>query len=94
MNESDIVKIFSYIVTSARGCIDEPKIYGPLRLLNTMSKLFYILKDNGEISNKEIEKIVEKIDEIKSNCKTDEEKFIIMIDEVIDNLVELVQSSK
>jgi len=54
----------------------------------------YILKDNGEISNKEIEKIVERIDEIKSNCKTDEEKFKIMIDEVIDNLVELVQSSK
>ena len=94
MNESDIVKIFSYIVTSARGCIDEPKIYGPLRLLSTMSKLFYILKDNGEISNKEIEKIVEKIDEKKFSYKTDEEEFINIIDEVIDNLVELVQSSK
>jgi len=94
MNESDIIKIFSYIVTSARGCMDEPKIYGPLRLLNTMSKLFYILKDNGEISNEEIGKIVEKIDEKKFSFKTDGEEFIIMLDEAIDRLVELVQSSK
>lgn len=94
MNESDIVKIFSYLVTSARGCMDEPKIYGPFRLLDTMSRLFYILKDNGEILNKEIEKIVEKIDEKKMSCKADEEKFIILLDEVIDDLAELVHPSK
>ena len=40
MDEQDIIKLFSYIATSARGSIDEPKIYGPLRLVEIMSKLF------------------------------------------------------
>jgi len=94
MIESDILKIFSYIVSSARGCIDEPKIYGPFRLLDTMSRLFYILKCNGEITNKEIEKIVEEIDKFKFNCKTDEKKFKIELDKIIDNLVEITLLNK
>ena len=27
------------LLTSARGCIDEPKVYGPLRLIEALSAL-------------------------------------------------------
>jgi len=90
MNEQDIIKVFSYIATSARGCIDEPKIYGPFRLVETISKLFWLLKSNNLIANDKLSRIIDKIDEKKYVCVKDEKKFISLIDKVIDDLFELV----
>ncbi len=87
MDRNSIVKMFAYIITSARGCIDEPKIYGSFRLVDSASKLFYLLKENGLINDKEIEKIINKIDEKKYSCMSDEQEFIDMIDDVISDLV-------
>jgi len=44
MDEKEIIKLFAYMITSARGCVDEPKIYGPFRLVDSISKLYGILK--------------------------------------------------
>ena len=90
MNEQDIMKLFSYIATSARGCIDEPKIYGSFRLVEIMSKLFWMLKSNNLVANEKLNRIIDKIDEKKYVCVKDEEKFIGLLDEVIDDLLELV----
>jgi len=46
MDEKEIIKMFIYMVTSARGCVDEPKIYGSFRLIDSISKLYSILKEN------------------------------------------------
>lgn len=92
MKRDDIVKLFAYIITSARGCIGEPKIYGPFRLIDSASKLFYFLKENDLIDDKDIESIIKKIDEKKYSCMTDEQEFIKMLDEVIDDLVVLMDS--
>ena len=36
MNQKDVLKLFSYMITSARGCVDEPKLYGPFRLVDSI----------------------------------------------------------
>lgn len=78
------------MVTSARGCVDEPKIYGPFRLIDSMSRLYSILKENNLTGNEEVSKIIEKIDEKKYSCMTDEKEFVTMLDDVIDDFVTLV----
>lgn len=90
MNDKEIIKLFSYMVTSARGCVDEPKIYGPFRLIDSMSRLYSILKENNLTGNEEVSKIIEKIDEKKYSCMTDEKEFVTMLDDVIDDFVTLV----
>lgn len=90
MNDKEIIKLFSYMVTSARGCVDEPKIYGPFRLIDSMSRLYSILKENNLTRNEEVSKIIEKIDEKKYSCMTDEKEFVTMLDDVIDDFVTLV----
>lgn len=87
MNRDDIVKLLTYIITSARGCIDEPKIYGSFRLVDSASKLFYLFKENNLLDDREIENIINKIDGKKYSCMTDEQEFINMLDEVINDLV-------
>ena len=94
MDEKEIIKLFAYMVTSARGCVDEPKIYGPFRLVDSISKLYSILKENNLIGNGEVSKIIEKIEEKKCSCMTDEKEFVTMLDDVIDDFVALLNFTK
>lgn len=94
MDEKEIIKLFSYMVTSARGCVDEPKIYGPLRIIDSVSKLYSLLKENGLIDNKEVEKIIKKMEEKKQSCLTDEKEFVKMLDDIIDDFVVLLDFDK
>ena len=94
MDEKEIIKLFAYMVTSARGCVDEPKIYGPFRLVDSISKLYSILKENNLIGNGEVSKIIEKIEEKKYSCMTDEKEFVTMLDDVIDDFVALLNFNK
>jgi len=82
------------MITSARGCVDEPKIYGPFRLIDSISKLYSILKENDLIENKEVSKIIGKIEEKKYSCMTDEKEFVTMLDDVIDDFVALFDFNK
>ena len=94
MHENEIIKLFAYMITSARGCVDEPKIYGPFRLIDSISKLYSILKENDLIENKEVSKIIGKIEEKKYSCMTDEKEFVTMLDDVIDDFVALFDFNK
>ena len=40
-----LLDLFCYMVTSARGCVNEPTIYGPFRLVDTMQKVIEILEE-------------------------------------------------
>ena len=90
INEKVFLKLISYMVTSARGCIDEPKIYGSFRLLDSVSKLYYVLKDNNMIDDNKIEDIVNEIDKHKYSCITDEEEFVNSLDDILNNLIEIL----
>lgn len=94
MDEKEIIKLFAYMITSARGCVDEPKIYGPFRLVDSISKLYGILKKNNLIGNEEVSKIIEKIEDKKYSCMTDEKEFVMMLDNVIDDFVALLNFNK
>lgn len=81
MNKRKMYELFCFILTSARGCVDEPHIYGPLRLLDTYSRLIDAL-DKEEIdpfwrAQKE------QIDSFKNDAIYDEEAFVKAIDQTL-----------
>jgi len=90
----EIIKLFTCMVTSARGCVDEPKIYGPFQLIDSISKLYSILKENNFLGNEEASKIIEKIEEKKYSCMTDEKEFVTMLDDIVDDFVTLLNFNK
>jgi len=80
-----LFEIAVFLATSARGCIDEPPLYGPFRLLDALSKLAdfpkYATGLNPDLFLNEIKAIV------------DEKKFLVMYDvdgfkRAIDEIVE------
>ena len=79
------------MITSARGCIDEPKIYGPFRLIDSMIKLYLTLKKNNIFLNSDIEDIIAKIEDNRQILFSDEEAVARLLDDVIDDFVNLVK---
>ncbi len=84
--KSDVLYLISYMVTSARGCVNEPKLYGPYRLLDTTVRLINLLKKYG-VSGEDLDNIKKIIESGKDYVMTDVDAFVKTIDHAIDELV-------
>jgi hypothetical protein len=91
MDKRDILDYMAYIVSSAKGCINEPKMYGPFRLVDSIEKFMNLLAKYKLIDDDDINKVAEKIASEKFSVMTDEEKFISMLDEVTFDLIEILK---
>ncbi|MCD6559570.1 MAG: hypothetical protein J7K57_06850 [Palaeococcus sp.] len=86
-------QLLAFLITSARGCVDEPVLYGPLRLVDAASRLIDIMEDEGK-SNDEISKLKELIEEKKDLVMYDEEEFIRFLDGLSKELAKIIKSSE
>jgi len=79
-----VYDLATYLLTSARGCIEEPLLYGPLRLIEALSRLVTISqyapcvkKDAFLLAAKK------KIDQNKYVVMQSEEEFTKFLDSLI-----------
>ena len=80
--EYEWLKLFCYMVTSARGCIDEPKLYGPFRLVDCVERLISLLEGKG-LADDFLKREREKIAQEKYLLMGDEEGFVKFLDELV-----------
>jgi len=78
----ELLKLFCYMITSARGCIDEPKAYGPLRLLDSVERIITLLDNQGLADDFLKEKRAE-IAISKFLSSRDKESFIGFMDKLV-----------
>ena len=83
-------KLLAFLITSARGCVDEPHLYGPLRLIDAASKLIDIMRREG-MTIEELENFQKMIEEGKDLLMYDEEEFVKFLDKLVDELVRIVK---
>ena len=79
----ELMELMGFMITSARGLLDEPQMYGPFRLIDGASKLCAIMENRVEVDNELLARIKGKIDEGKFNVMTDLSSFTSMLDEVV-----------
>jgi len=78
-----LLELIAFLATSARGCIDEPPIYGPLRLIDALSRLTDLPKYAKCLKDDDfLHKIKAEIDEKKNSVMFDIEEFQDMLDRV------------
>ena len=77
-----LFELLGYMLTSARGLIDEPPLYGPFRLLDGASRLCGFLDDVAGYGDF-YSSLKEKIDERKFLVMTDTEEFVKLLDEAV-----------
>jgi hypothetical protein len=68
----------TYLVASARDCLDEPLVYGPLRLVEGVSRLIEALPDDEFLQQQK-----RVIDAEKWAVMGDREQFAAWLDELL-----------
>ncbi len=87
MNKADMMELLIYMGTSAAGLKGEPKIYGPLRLIEATQRLAKImLQEDPE--NAALQELVDIIETDKRKSMTDEEGFYAMLNKATEKLVD------
>jgi hypothetical protein len=76
----EFMELIGYLITSARGLIDEPKSYGPFRLIEGVSRLCETLLEEEGTDRQFLEELKQAIDESKFVLMTDMEAFVEMLD--------------
>ena len=92
MNETFKEQVFGlvcYMLTSACDLVNETKSYGPLRLIDSASRLITVLSEN-DISSPSLEKIQEKIEEGKLKVMEDDSEFSSFLNALVLYTVELM----
>ena len=69
------------MIVSARNYLEEPKLYGPFRLIDGASRLIEILEKAG-IEDPFFQEIKEKIDQKKYSVMGDKNQFIQFLDDL------------
>lgn len=79
-----LLELVAFLATSARGCIDEPPIYGPFRLIDALSRLIDLPKYATCLRDDDfLRKIKAEIEEKKFSVMLDTEEFQNMLDSVV-----------
>ena len=90
-DKGDFYRLISFLLTSARGCVDEPKMYGPFRLLDASRRLIDLLEARG-LADGFLGQIRIKMDEAEDLMDLkDEKRFIESLDDLILALVKEVE---
>jgi hypothetical protein len=86
----ELLAFLSYMAVSARGCLDEPKDYGPFRLVDAMSRLIAICQA-ANLSGEGWVELQAFIDANKLDVMDSTADFTAFLDEVVARVVVLLE---
>ena len=81
--EDDVFELLAFLTTSARLCVDEPKLYGTFRLVDGASRLLgFVLKSDQWVDKQSLQQLKDEIDERKFLLTTDQEGYFKFLDDL------------
>lgn len=93
--ESGVISLLCHMIVSARGLVGEPKIYGPLRLMEATQHLIDLAEGWG-IRHELLMEVAKRIEEYNLDyCLpgSNEEGFIRFMDDLVTLLATWVRQS-
>jgi len=86
----DLFLLLGYLFTSARGLADEPKSYGPFRLLDAAGKLLEIMEEHG-MGDDFTKRALQQIDEVRFG-PDDDERLLELADQLSQEFAEYLKA--
>jgi hypothetical protein len=81
--EDDVFELLAFLATSARLCVDEPKLCGTFRLVDGASRLLgFVLKSDQMEDRQSLQQLKDEIDEKKFLLTTDQEGYFKFLDDL------------
>jgi len=92
--KNNFSELLSFLIVSARNCVEEPKLYGPFRLIDGASKLIEILEGEG-LADGFLLKLRKKIEDKKFSVMSSKDEFTQFLDDLtLDFADELTKENK
>ncbi len=88
----ELLTFLAYLAVSARGCLDEPREYGPFRLVDGLSRLISICETAG-MAGEGWRELREFVDAHKLDVMDEEADFRAFLDEVVTRTVTLLEQA-
>lgn len=88
--ESGVISLLCFLAVSARGLVDEPRMYGPMRLMQVAERLINLAEDCG-IRHELLAEVAGRIEE--QGIEDLREEFIGFMDDLIALLATWVGQS-
>ena len=83
VTEDDVLELLAFLVTSARLCVDEPKLYGTFRLVDAASRLLgFVLKSDQLDDKRFLQQLKGEIDEKKMWLVSDQKGYLKFLDDL------------
>ena len=81
--ESGMIKLLCFLAVSARGLTDEPRIYGPMRLIEAAQRLVEVAESSG-IHHELLTEVAQRIEAFPLDALPEgEEEFVEFMDELV-----------
>ena len=92
--ESTVISLICFMVVSARGLVDEPKLYGPMRLMELTQKLTDFAQELG-VGNELLTELEQRIEDFPLDAIREyEDDFISFLDDLVVLLATWVADSQ
>ncbi|MCS7135784.1 MAG: DUF6092 family protein [Nitrososphaerota archaeon] len=91
--EDEHFKLLTFLIVSARGCVDEPPLYGPLRLIDAAERLIGLMDKIGKADEK-LRDIMRIIKERKFSVIRDETEFVKLLDELVLKISRIIKEAQ
>ncbi len=83
LTEDEVFELLAFLVSSARLCVDEPKLYGTFRLVDAASRLLGFVLQSDQVQDKRsVQQLKDEIDEKKFLMTTDQEGYVKFLDDL------------
>lgn len=89
MNRENAFELLIYMVTSAAGLENEPRLYGPMRLMEASERLCRLMLEENP-SDARLQELMDVIADAKHKSDAGEEEFFAAIGQVSAELVDFL----
>lgn len=85
------LSLLAYAISSALGCVNEPKLYGPTRLVDMAERLIRFFDEQELLQAEGLNDIADRIEQDKFLCMDDKEAFVQMLKDTSGMMAEVIE---
>lgn len=87
-----LIELICYSIVSARNLLQEPKIYGPLRMVEVANKLIEILSPE-DLKRSYLSALRERIEAVKESVVEGEDSFASNLDSLVSDVLSILTNN-
>jgi len=94
ISENQATELLAFLVTSSRGVIEEPELYGSFRLMDAASRLLgFMLESRKQADEEFLQQLKDKIDSGKMLVMSDEEQYLAFTEDVVRSVTQWLKAN-